>query len=428
VKKEWRELLSSRAWWVMLALTGPLVGVSFANAVRAYAEVSAGAGAACGIVCAPLIGIWGPTFSAYEIAAIFLLPFVAIRAVASDRQSGALMLEIQRPLPPIARMAIKAAVLLAGWIVSGAAALVAIALWTRYGGSTYAPEVAVVAAGHVLNGALTIAIALALGTIADNPSTAAIMTLAVTIGTWVVAFAAALQGGIWTTLAGYTPTAMVAMFQHALIQVNVLLATLVAVAGGIVVASVWLRQYDSTLRRWMWTSGIVAACAALAIGCAFARGSWDASESRYNSFDEPEEASLERLPLPLSIQAHLAPQDPRRSALERGPLAKLRRVVPRMNVSFVARTGTGMYEESDPQYGEVQYTYGGRTASSRMVTDEGVLETIFDLAGIVPEGESDDGFQGHPLVASATRAGWLFYGVWPAAIVGLSIFTGRRRR
>ena len=27
VDKEWRELLASRAWWVMLALIGPLVGV-----------------------------------------------------------------------------------------------------------------------------------------------------------------------------------------------------------------------------------------------------------------------------------------------------------------------------------------------------------------------------------------------------------------
>ena len=38
MRKEWRELLSSRAWWLMLALTGPLVGVSFITAVRVVAS------------------------------------------------------------------------------------------------------------------------------------------------------------------------------------------------------------------------------------------------------------------------------------------------------------------------------------------------------------------------------------------------------
>src|SRR5215467_4003967 len=40
LQKEWRELMSSRSWWVMLALIGPLVGVSFISAVRSYAEAS----------------------------------------------------------------------------------------------------------------------------------------------------------------------------------------------------------------------------------------------------------------------------------------------------------------------------------------------------------------------------------------------------
>ena len=38
--KEWRELMASRAWWVLLLLMGPLVGVSFISAVRTYAEAS----------------------------------------------------------------------------------------------------------------------------------------------------------------------------------------------------------------------------------------------------------------------------------------------------------------------------------------------------------------------------------------------------
>ena len=90
LRKEWHELLASRAWWVLLILIGPLVGVSFISAVRTYAELSGLNGTAAGVgeAFAPLIGVWAPTFSACELAAAFLLPFVAIRLVGGDKQSG----------------------------------------------------------------------------------------------------------------------------------------------------------------------------------------------------------------------------------------------------------------------------------------------------------------------------------------------------
>ena len=81
---------------------GPLVGVSFIGAVRTYAEVSGlnGTSAGVGEALAPLSGVWAPTFSACELVAVFLLPFVAIRMVAGDRQSGALKLELSRACRP----------------------------------------------------------------------------------------------------------------------------------------------------------------------------------------------------------------------------------------------------------------------------------------------------------------------------------------
>ena len=98
--KEWRGLLASRAWWVFLAAMGPLVGVCFINAVRTDGEASGLNGTAGGVgeAFSPLVGIWAPTFSACEIAAVFLLPFVAIRLVSGDRQNGTLKLELQQPM------------------------------------------------------------------------------------------------------------------------------------------------------------------------------------------------------------------------------------------------------------------------------------------------------------------------------------------
>ena len=63
VDKKCRELISSRAWWVMLLAMGPLVGVSFISAVRTYAEASGLNGTAIGVgeAFSPLIGVWAPT-------------------------------------------------------------------------------------------------------------------------------------------------------------------------------------------------------------------------------------------------------------------------------------------------------------------------------------------------------------------------------
>src|SRR5437867_11143462 len=83
LSKEWRELLSSRAWWVMLAAIGPLVGVTFISAVNTYGEASGLHGKAAGVgeAFSPLVGIWAPTLSACELAAAFLQPFVRIHMV-----------------------------------------------------------------------------------------------------------------------------------------------------------------------------------------------------------------------------------------------------------------------------------------------------------------------------------------------------------
>jgi ABC-2 type transport system permease protein len=254
VAKEYRELVSSRAWWILLLAMGPLVGVTFISAVRTYGEASGLNGTTGGVgeAFSPLIGIWAPTFSACEVAAVFLLPFVAIRLVSGDRQSGALKIEMQHPIPAIARVGAKAVVLMGGWLVASLAPLAAALLWKSYGGSVFAPELMTVAFGHTLNAGLTIALASAAAALTEHPSTAAILTLSATVGAWVLNFIAAVQGGIWERLAGYTPPAMVAQFQRGLIRLDVVLIALTLVATGLMFAAIWLRL-GLPVRRRCWS-------------------------------------------------------------------------------------------------------------------------------------------------------------------------------
>ena len=117
--------MASRSWWVMLVLIGPLVGVSFISAVRTYAEASGLNGTAAGVgeAFSPLIGVWAPTFSACELAAAFLLPFVGDpprrRRPADRARSRSSCSSGCRRWPASSA---KALVLLAGWSIATARA------------------------------------------------------------------------------------------------------------------------------------------------------------------------------------------------------------------------------------------------------------------------------------------------------------------
>jgi hypothetical protein len=427
--KEWRELVASRAWWTMLVLMGPLVGVSFIGAVRTYAEASGLNGTAAGVgeAFSPLIGVWAPTFSACELAAAFLLPFVAIRLVAGDRQSGALKIEMQHRMPAIVRLSAKALVLFAAWIFVLLAPAMALAMWKSYGGTLYALELVTVVLGHLLNAGLTIALAAAAASVAEHPSTAAILTLSVTVGTWIVNFIAAVEGGLWERAAGYTPTAMVAAFQQGLLRLDVVLVAIVLVAGGLAFSAIWLRLGVAVHRRVYESIALGAATAAVLFASTFATASWDTSENRANSFSHADEEALEQIRTPLRIEAHLAPEDPRRFDLEHHAISKLRRILPHTQVQYVSNTSIGLFEQTAPHYGEIWYDLGGKRVMSRTTTAEGVLETIYSVAGIAPPTENDENdFRGHPLAAPPNGAATVFYGIWPAAVVAGGFLIRRR--
>jgi ABC-2 type transport system permease protein len=424
LQKECRELLVSKSWWVLLLAMGPLVGISFVSAVRTYAEVSGLNGTAAGVgeALSPLIGVWGPTFSACELAAVFLLPFVVIRLVAGDRQSGALKLELQRGMSPFARIAAKALVLLTAWIVAMIAPLSTILLWKSYGGTAYLPELATLTLGHLLNAGLTIALAAAMAELAEHPSTAAILTLSFTVGTWIVNFFAAVQGGWWERVAGYTPAAMVAEFQHGLLRLDTLLIALVLILAGLAISALWMRLGRPLRNRACEAAGVVVLSAALAFACSHAFASWDTSEARANSFPEADEQALHRISSPLRIEVHLAPEDPRRTDLETRALSKLRRILPHLDVRYISATSIGIFEQTRAGYGEIWYSLDGRRTMSRVTTAEGVLESIYAVAGIAQPAENDEAvFRGHPLAVPPRGANIIYCGVWPVLVLAAAI-------
>jgi hypothetical protein len=177
------------------------------------------------------------------------------------------------------------------------------------------------------------------------------------------------------------------------------------------------------------SSAVLGGCAALTVAvCTFLRPSFDTSENRQNSFPETDEAALgaiAKTPPFLKIEAHFSAEDGRRAELERA-FGKLRRAMPDVSIAYVARTSVGLYEQNTEHYGEIIYTLGNKQEVSRIVTAEGVLESIYAVAGVTPPVENEDEiYRGYPLAVPPRHAAAVFYGVWPA-VVGGAWFRHRR--
>jgi ABC-2 type transport system permease protein len=420
IEKELRELAASRAYWLLLLVIGALVGQAFMNSVEIYAEASGAAGgtAALSQGLSPLEGIVVPTLGAYDLAATLLFPFVVIRLVAGDKETGALSLMLQAPSHLASSIAAKGIALVTAWLLAGTAGAIALLLWRSMGGHLYGPETSTVILGHVLRGLLTIGVAAAAGALAASAASAAIVALTITLGTWALDYVAAARGGAIEEIAQYTPSAALRVFEHGELRVSTVLVLAALAVGGLAIAAVWMQQGRALSRRVLSATVVVLIVAAASTLSAKIRASRDVSEDRRNSFPLADEAALRAIDQPLTITVYLAAEDPRLTDLERGVLAKLRRVMKHVTVVYGAKGRSGLFEKPNEHYGEVYYDLGGRRAMSRSSTQEIVLETIYELAGRPPPPPiAEEPYRGYPVRATATSAPWVFFAAWPLAVI-----------
>ena len=417
--KEFRELFASRAFWLLLVFVGLLVGHGFVTAVGLYAEMSGSGGpAALPQGLTSLDGVLVPTWGAYDLAATLLFPFVAIRMISSEKESGALKLLLQLPGSLVSKVTAKALVLLFAWILAWVPGIVAIILWRSYGGHVYAPETLNLLAGHLLRGLLSGGLAVAAAALADSAASAAIITLAFTVGTWALDFVAAGRGGFVQQLASYTPTAALRSFEQGLLRWNAVVVFVLLSCAAFGVAVIWLNTGRTIRSRLLRTLVLLVVTAgAVWIGAGL-RTSRDVSENRRNSFSVVDEATLRGIHQPLKITIFLSPEDPRLTDFEQNVLRKLRRSLSNVEVDYAATSRTGLFEAGDEHYGEIWYELGGQKIVDRSTIEEVVLEQIYKLAGInAPERSIDEGFPGYPLATQPKHAAAIFYVFWPLLVI-----------
>jgi ABC-2 type transport system permease protein len=418
VKELW-EMLSGRALWTLLLILCPLVGYSFAQAVALYGEASSAArdSPALASGLSPLDGVLVPSFGALYLAVTLLFPFVAIRTLSHEKETGALRLLVQLPYRVPTLIAAKMAAISIAWLISISPLVSVLIIWIVLGGHLYAPETLNLLLGHLLYGLLVGAIALFAAAISESAATAAIIALAFTIGSWVLDFGLAGQPGLLEWISRLSLTQTLRSFEQGLLLLSLLLGIVAGIGGFTALSAVWLhpgQRLQTKLSRSVICVAIIAAVLALATKI---RTSIDLSEDQRNSFPAADQRALAELREPLVITVRLAPEDPRYVDLRRNVLSKVQRVLPNVTVRLATTGQTMVGSTSDEAYGEIEYSYGGRVARTRSTSHREALPLLYGLAGKpIPTPIAGEDYPGYPLIAGSELALLWFFAALPLLI------------
>jgi hypothetical protein len=121
---------------------------------------------------------------------------------------------------------------------------------------------------------------------------------------------------------------------------------------------------------------------------------------------------------PLIITVHLPPEDPRYVDLRRNVLSNLERAMPRVAIRLATMGQSMVGSASDEAYGEIKYSYAGRSDKSRSTSPREIVPLIYALAARPsPAPVAGEEYPGYPLLANGSPALAWFLGGLPVLIV-----------
>ena len=433
LRKEIRELATGNSLWVLMLLLSPLVGYSFIQAVELYAEASRPALSIPELArqLSPFDGILVPTMGGFYLAITLLFPFIAIRLVAAEKASGGLKLLVQLPYRLSDLVGVKFAILITAWFIALIPILSALIYWRLLGGHLETNETVTLILGHLLYALLIGAISFLAAALTDGGATAAILALTVTLGSWVLDFAALDRGGVSSLLASLSLTSLLRPFEQGLLSIPAVLTMLVATVGFLALTAIWLPPGTQLGRKLLGSALVITVAGILIGGVAQTNIVLDITPDRRNSFPPGDEQLLGRLGERLFVTVHMASSDPRVADLDRKVLARLKRTMPRVTVQ-IADSGQasplGTAGETD--YGDIVITYHGKSATTRSTGAGEILPLLYELAGVRSPAPSTTGPDepGHPLVADASNSAIWFFGIEPFAFAAAWWLAAGNRR
>ncbi len=402
LRLEARQLLLGRAWICLAIILSLLVGSGFRQALSLYADASRSALGAGDLAQGlnPFDGILVPTFGALYLVATLLLPFVALRQIGLDQEDGAWKLFLRSGFNLSRILLAKGSVLSLFWFAMMGIPLVAVGLWKLMGGHIHGAELAGLLLGHALYGLAVLAVACVAAGLARNSATAALLTLAATLGSWVLDFSTAMGQTWMQRLGSLSLTNALRPFERGLVETGHLGSWLLGLGTLLAMAILLLQPGRSWLRRVFPCAALVAGGVPLLFVVSHLRGHRDLTADLRHSFPPGVERALGALRDPLLIEVQLDPEDPRWMDLNRQLVSKLRRIVPKVEVRLGEASPSRFGGATGEHYGEVIYTYQGRQDMSRSTSPEEVLQVLWGLSHTPPPPEEPEAaYPGYPMVA-----------------------------
>jgi len=412
----------------MLLMLCPLVGFSFFQAVSLYSEASVAALSSPALASgmSPFDGVLVPTFGGFYVAVTLLFPFVAIRVLGHEKESGALRLLSQLPYRTPTLIGAKLIAIFTAWLITAIPAISALAIWELMGGHLFAAETGNLLFGHLLYGLLVGSIALFAAALTESAATAAIVALGFTIGSWVIDFAAASQPNILGGLSRLSLTQTLHIFELGLLSISLVVGVLAAICGFAALTAIWFAPHLAVRRKLERSVICILTTCLVLVAATQIRRSVDMTEDRRNSFSLADQRLLAQLKERLTVTLHLVPEDPRYADLRTSVLSKLERTVPLLAIDVAGDQQSIIGSAGDKSYGEVEYSYGGRLAISRSTSPEEILPLLYGLANMpLPTPAAGSDYPGYPLVAHSRVAVPWFLGGLPL-IIGIIWWWSRR--
>jgi hypothetical protein len=263
--------------------------------------------------------------------------------------------------------------------------------------------------GHLLYTLVIACVALFATAITASLAAAAMISLGVTLGSWVLDFAAS-GDDLLARLSRLSLTAPLRHLESGLLASNDIVlflswAMLFFLAGIAV-----LHPGRPPGQRALRLLAVVLVVPLLGWGASRHPLYLDVTENRRHSFNPAEERALHRLQGTLRITIHMTRDDSRSRDLERKVLNKLRRAVPHLEIVWAA-TGNALFGSPENDvYGLIEYDYQGRHEQSYSTSEHEILPIIHALAGQpVPSPDPMPAWHGHPLVTDPSPARPWFY-------------------
>lgn len=405
-------IITSRSYLALVLLLIALIGYSYIEAVALYGIASKTALEAPELAPGmnPLDGVLVPTLGALYLCTTLLFPFVAIRALGQDKESGSLKLSLQWPTSVGVLIVLKLAAVIASWALSIAIPLWSLGLWLAYGGHLAVFETLNLFFGHFLYAFLVVGISFFAVTVTESSATAAILTLAFTLGFWVLDFSSS-SGPSWLmTLGEYSPTKVLKQFEGGLFSLPHVLA-LATLGTGLIALSMQMLPTQFTLRSKIAKAlGVCLLIVAALYSSTQAEFFLDLTEDHHNSFNPADTEALSKMDKGLVITVYLAPEDSRARDLSVNVLNKLKRRIPGLKLRWSSMDNASPFAAArSDRYGVVVYEYMGRTLESRSNSPEEILPLLHDLAAVEVVPSDGQDYPGYPLRADTQSSALFFY-------------------